>query len=202
MFFLAVILISHCVSCNFAQTYDSSTIFLNNEIVQGPDKYLLYWNFTDTDIIFKVVVNHTGWIGFGLSPNGGMENADIVIAFRQTNGSFHFTDRSAYATVRPTVDQNQDYTLLFSSQTNGITTIIFKRKIKICNDNPNEIDMDIETGTNFVIFAWGDIRNNDILYHGTNKLSKSLPLISTLNRAINFDMNGVETIEFRVNVIF
>lgn len=41
----------------------------------------LKWGFNDPpgSIRFKLVVNTTGWVGFGFSPNGGMRGSDIVI---------------------------------------------------------------------------------------------------------------------------
>lgn len=45
--------------------------------------YVVYWKvsgFSDSDeIIFEIHARTLGWIGFGLSPNGGMPGADIVI---------------------------------------------------------------------------------------------------------------------------
>ena len=202
MFLFSIIFIFQNLIFIKSQIYDSNTIFANKDEIVAPNKYMLYWNFTNTEIIFKLVVKHTGWIGFGLSPNGGMDNSDIVISFKNSDGSFNFTDRSAFSKSKPTIDKYQDYKLLFNSQINGITTVIFQRFIKICNDNPNEIDMDIETGTNFVIFAWGNLSNNDIDRHYENKLAKSIPLISTLAQTTNFDPNdkSIETYDFTVNV--
>lgn len=41
----------------------------------------LSWGFDNFQgsITFELVVNTTGWVGFGLSPNGGMKGSDIVI---------------------------------------------------------------------------------------------------------------------------
>ena len=61
--------------------------------------------------------------------------------------------------------------------------------------------MDIEGGTPYVIFAWGDtLTNNDISYHFNNRGAKTLPLIASLNAKIDIDMNKVETTEFKVDV--
>lgn len=50
----------------------------------------LKWGFESLQgiITFKLVVNTTGWVGFGLSPNGGMKGSDIVIGGLGTNGSY------------------------------------------------------------------------------------------------------------------
>lgn len=46
--------------------------------------YVVYWKYsglmpTDT-ITFEIIAKTKGWIGFGLSPQGGMPGADIIIA--------------------------------------------------------------------------------------------------------------------------
>ena len=53
------------------KSIDSQTYFVNHAELRENDQYHLYWNFTETDVIFKTVVKTTGWIGFGLSPTGG-----------------------------------------------------------------------------------------------------------------------------------
>ena len=54
--------------------------------------YELYWNF-DNDaerIDFAVRVQTTGWVGFGLSPNGQMPNSDVVIGWVTDDGDTVF----------------------------------------------------------------------------------------------------------------
>ena len=54
--------------------------------------YELYWNF-DNDaetISFAVRVQTTGWVGFGLSPNGQMPNSDVVIGWVTDDGETVF----------------------------------------------------------------------------------------------------------------
>ena len=58
------------------------------------DTYWLYWNFNHTtqNISFALRVKTTGWIGFGLSPNGQMPGSDVVIGWVDgTNYYFHVT---------------------------------------------------------------------------------------------------------------
>ena len=42
------------------------------------DEYDLYWTVQDEEIKFQVQVKTLGYVGFGISPNGGMAGADIV----------------------------------------------------------------------------------------------------------------------------
>lgn len=49
----------------------------------------LSWGFDQQgNITFELVVNTTGWVGFGFSPNGAMKGADIVIGGMRPAGSY------------------------------------------------------------------------------------------------------------------
>ena len=56
------------------------------------DGYTLYWNFDleQQTIAFAVNVSTTGWVGFGLSPNGQMPQSDVVIGWVDNNGNTQF----------------------------------------------------------------------------------------------------------------
>ena len=47
------------------------------------DDYILHWTAdrTSEEIRFAVNVSTTGWVGFGLSPNGQMPDSDVVIGW-------------------------------------------------------------------------------------------------------------------------
>ena len=176
--------------------------YLNKLILVEPDIYYLYWSYTDADILFEIHAKTTGWLSFGLSPNGDMFNSDIIMAWVKSNGSIHFTDRHIKASPDRNryIDQEQNWFPLLTTIKDGYTIAKFTRKIKIC-DTKNE-DMDIESGTPFVIYAWGDKfdGNNDASYHGTNRGSRTVPLITSLNAKVDINMNEVETTDFTVNV--
>lgn len=50
----------------------------------------LKWGFDDLqdNITFKLVVNTTGWVGFGSSPNGDMRGSDLVIGGLNATGPY------------------------------------------------------------------------------------------------------------------
>ena len=52
-----------------------------------PEVYQLFWKLVDNDeyIQFEVHCQSTGWVGFGLSPNGDMPGADIAIGWVDDN---------------------------------------------------------------------------------------------------------------------
>ena len=130
-----------------------------------------------------------------------MANSDVVVAWVKSDGSTHFSDRNTKTGRILTMDQTQNWFPLTVKMIDGYTIAKFTRKIKLC-DSTNE-DRDIESGTPYVIYAWGNTPvTSDATYHGaTNRGSKTVPLITTLNTKINVNMNEVEITDFRVNVI-
>ena len=54
--------------------------------------YKLHWNFDleKQTIAFAVNVSTTGWVGFGLSPNGQMPQSDVVIGWVKDDGTTTF----------------------------------------------------------------------------------------------------------------
>lgn len=69
-----------------------------NFIDLSPGVFRLYWNLTNTtngktngDMIGEVHCKTDGWVGFGLSPNGGMDQSDVFIGWIDKNGAVNFT---------------------------------------------------------------------------------------------------------------
>ena len=180
------------------QTAPAPTENYVNSLELQPGAYILYWNFTSTDILMEVHVKTTGWIGFGLSPNGGMDGADVIIAWIDKNGKGVFTDRHIRGRD-VMIDTVQNWMPLLVTSRDGFVVAKFTRKIKIC-DKSGE-DMDIPDGTPFVIYAYGKSFNGegDIAFHDFRG-TKSVQLTSSLNLKIDLDMSEVEAIEYRVNV--
>ena len=175
--------------------------YANKLILAEPDLYILYWNYTDQDILFEVHAKTKGWIGFGLSPNGDMLNSDIVISWVNLNGSTHFSDRNTQTSRTLNIDKQQNWFPLLVTLRDGFTVAKFTRKIKLCDSTTSD-DMNVESGTPFVIYAWGEtIVEKDAFYHGTlNRGSKTVPLITTLNTKVNVNMDKVTITDFRVKV--
>ena len=70
---------------NLEAKYPFSAVLLDNE----NGYYALYWNFTRSTetIYFAVNVRTTGWVGFGLSPDGQMTGSDVVIGWVANDGT-------------------------------------------------------------------------------------------------------------------
>lgn len=62
----------------------------------------LKWGFSDVQvtITFQLTVKTTGWVGFGLSPNGGMAGADIVIGGVGRDGNYFKVFKSIITAIR------------------------------------------------------------------------------------------------------
>ena len=52
--------------------------------------YQLQWTFdvVQQTITFNVLVKTTGWVGFGLSPDGGMVGSDVVTGWVNDTGAY------------------------------------------------------------------------------------------------------------------
>ena len=53
-------------------------------------RFHIFWKYDDTTITFEIHAKTLGWVGFGLSPNGGMTGSDVIVAWVK-DGQTHFT---------------------------------------------------------------------------------------------------------------
>ena len=73
------------------ERYPHTVVLLPN------DAYQLFWKYNDTTITFEVHAQTKGWVGFGLSSNGGMANSDIVIGWVKDGvANFHVRKRNYF----------------------------------------------------------------------------------------------------------
>ncbi|CAH1233415.1 MOXD1 [Branchiostoma lanceolatum] len=174
----------------------SRTHFTHQEVLDEEGKFHLFWKFDDEKIEFEAQVQTTGWVGLGLSPNGGMPGSDIAIGWVK-DGTAHLTDRYAEAKAQPPVDESQDWELV-SGYENGTHTVLrFNRKLTTCDVRDRVINED----TLRVLWAWHDQDPEDEsgvsgpAYHGTNRGARSTVLLSrkltetpTTGTTYTFDM--------------
>ena len=93
-FFSAVLSLGSCqINLN---AYPFSAVLSTNP--NGDPLYTLYWNFSvaEETIRFAVNVATDGWVGLGISPNGGMTNSDVAVGWVNDNGEAFFHVRTMY----------------------------------------------------------------------------------------------------------
>ena len=132
-------------------------------------QYKLYWsyNLTAQTVSFAVQVKTTGWVGFGISPSGGMVGSDVVIGWVESNGAVQFhvryqsmhvadsvrlnflclQDRYAEQQALPSIDASQDWFLVSGEEENGFTVLEFNRNLTSCDDR----DLNIGVSTIIII---------------------------------------------------
>ena len=83
--FSALLCLGYCAHIDLDAYPFSSVLKADSE---GSPLYTLYWNFSTSEqtITFAVKARTDGWVGFGVSPNGGMINSDVVIGWVNDEG--------------------------------------------------------------------------------------------------------------------
>ncbi|XP_078593907.1 DBH-like monooxygenase protein 1 homolog [Branchiostoma floridae x Branchiostoma japonicum] len=153
--------------------------FTHHETLDEAGKYNLFWKFDEEKIEFEAHVQTKGWVGLGLSPNGGMPGSDIVIGWVK-DGKAHLTDRYADAKAQPAVDESQDWELVSGNENGTHTVLRFSRKLMTCDTKDRVINKD----TMRVIWAWHDEDPEEDSggdgpgYHSSNRGVRSSVLIT------------------------
>lgn len=90
-----VVLLGAFVAFSMGDFVGENSIGQRQENLDGNGKYLLEWEaYTDTQtIVFELTVATAGYIGFGISPIGGMDGGDIIIGGVHPNGTVYFSVR-------------------------------------------------------------------------------------------------------------
>lgn len=149
------------------------------ESLDADDKYVLFWNVNKTHIIFEVHVETKGYIGFGMSPNGKMYPADVVVGWVK-DGVPHFKDRHTVSHSQPIVDASQDWHLLYAREDHCRTVLKMVRKLDTCDDK----DFKITDDTVKIIYSYhphDPLSEDSIPYHGAHRGIRSLLLLSKLS---------------------
>lgn len=159
----------------------------------GSNKYELYWSFDDSAsrISFAVRVQTTGWVGFGISPFGGMNQADVVIGWVNGTGATIFHDRFAATTALPEIDPSQDWTLREGSEDAGWTVLKFER---LYDTGDAEKDHPILRGTTRLIFSWNDdepAAGGSPEYHESNRDQQSINFFGLLKDNPDIPSNAI-----------
>jgi len=161
-----------------------SEYFNETILIEQPDLLILYWKYNQTDITFEIHSRSFGWIEFGLSHSGMIQYSDVIVAWLNKDGTGHFSDRHIIEKY-PLVDKIQNWhPILFEKRKNNFTVIKFTRKLIICGASlQDEIDIDIFTNINHIIYAFGnqfvDSEEKDIDLNRSIKGSIALNLIES-----------------------
>ena len=134
-----------------------STVWSHQLWLDPYEKYSIKWSVDSEkqSITFLCEVQTRGWIGFGLSPNGGMKGSDLIIGWIDDNsGVTHFNDRFASGEVMPQIDGSQDWYLLDSRQNSTHSVLKFWRPLTSCDKTE---DRDVTRDTIRVIYAYSDV---------------------------------------------
>lgn len=69
------------------------------EVLEGNGRVVLEWevDFQQKKIVFDLTAETTGFVGFGLSPVGGMAGSDIVVGGIHPNGTSYFSVSRSYS---------------------------------------------------------------------------------------------------------
>ena len=64
--------------------------YTHDSILDKDQNYVLFWKFNTTHVTFEVHVKTRGYVGFGISSDGQMSPADVVVGWVAENGTTHF----------------------------------------------------------------------------------------------------------------
>lgn len=127
-----------CVTQPSGPVFNSTpTASYANEYELIPGVYKVFWNITNNELNFtaEIHVKTQGWVGFGFSKNGEMEDSNVVVGYIATDGSVNFTDR--YITEMSLdgvkIAKNQSVQLLGYGRIGDYIYFKFTRYLKICD---------------------------------------------------------------------
>ncbi|KAI5627751.1 DBH-like monooxygenase protein 1-like isoform X1, partial [Silurus asotus] len=141
--------------------------------VQG--RYILRWRSDGRSIFMELEVQTRGYIGFGLSPTGGMASSDIIFG-GIADGKPYLHDYFTDSNRKVQKDEVQNYKLLYARENHTHTVLAFSRELQTCDPN----DREITESTTRVIWAFHDVDvgASGPGYHGINRGRKSLRLLN------------------------
>jgi len=138
----------------------------------------LHWRIDEKRVHVAVAAKAQGWVGLGLSENGGMRGADIV--YFQASDPDKVTDSHVLSDRVPVEDDCQDWTLTRSQTDDGFLIFEANRLIDTVDtkDRPLIYDAPESSVASRIIAAWGD--SPSISYHGaTNRARGQLRWFQT-----------------------
>ena len=79
--FPTLVLFTFLLCSSLAQDPNLSARYRSFFLLNQSPLYELYWTVNGTRVFCAVRVETTGWVGFGISPDGSMLDSDAVMGF-------------------------------------------------------------------------------------------------------------------------
>ena len=127
----------------------------------------VHWSLTETHVELAVAVRATGWLSFGLSENGGMRGADLLIF--QAKDPKTVMDAHIQHTLQPIQDTCNNWQFVNSIVEDDFLIVQARREIDTndLQDRPLVYDATFDEPASLVIAAWGD--SEQYTYHGASR---------------------------------
>ena len=132
----------------------------------------VHWKLDDENIQIAFAARATGYVSFGISENGGMKGADLVIFETANPGKLR--DAHVLDVFLPVDDVCQDWVFVDSHEDGGFLIVEASRKLDTMDTQDHKIinDVDVAIPAQRVIAAWGD--TDTASYHGQNNARGSV----------------------------
>ena len=127
---------------NATLTSETELTFSHHLVLDREERVQLSWLPDTQGVTFRYSVATHGYIGLGFSPGGGMHGADIMLAWVDTGGHVHVTDRHAVGNNVPYLDTSQDYHLISGYENDTHTVVTFSRAWDTCDDQDLALGQD------------------------------------------------------------
>ena len=133
----------------------------------------LHWTVNSTHIHIGFAARALGWMGFGLSENGGMRGSDMLL-FRADQPN-NVTDGYVLDQLFPLEDNCQSWDLIYSQTHDGFLVIETTRLLNTGDSQDLVIqnDSDLFVEAHRVMSAWGD-NEGGWTYHGNRRAASAV----------------------------
>jgi hypothetical protein len=101
--------------------------------------YALTFRVCDDSFVGTVTARATGWVAVGFSRDQFMPGTDVFMAGVLPNAASYGLDAFAFLRNPPVPDLSQDVTLLTATESNGITSYTFTRRLN--TGDPRDFDL-------------------------------------------------------------
>lgn len=143
------------------------------QLTLAEGKTVIHWTIDDVNdqIHLAMAVEASGWAAFGISENGGMRGADMVIFEAEEE---RLIDAHVLDELFPIPDACQSWTLKNSITDDGIIIFEATRLLDTGDSQDRAIidDRSMLVQANRIIVAWGDTPQSS--YHGPNRARGSV----------------------------